>query len=281
MGVVDGIDMILKYVWRCLLCLNKILANRPDLLYSQQVEVPFPASNGFQNFMQQCYICPRWYGWPSNWCSDVITLGTYKYKYTNTNTNTQIHKYTNTQIHKYTNTNSHIQIQIHKYKYKYTNIQIHKYKFPHTNTNTQIQIKIHKYTNTNSRVKAMLHRGEHQVRHFSIGTSPQLPCPDSAKSCSPERCSELEGQGAQALVAHRASSFQSSLWRCSKPWGCRVSWRAFEDAWRSCTCWSAPSRLAMLSSPPSRENNSHMAPIEVNQSSGDYPLVGEAWMPSP
>ena len=113
MGVVDGLDMILKYVWRCLLCLNKILANRPDLLYSQQVEVPFPASNGFQNFMQQCYICPRWYGWPSNWCSDVITLGTYKYKYTNTNTNTQIHKYTNTQIHKYTNTNSHIQIQIH------------------------------------------------------------------------------------------------------------------------------------------------------------------------
>ena len=80
--------MVLKYVWRCLHCLNKILATRPDLLYSQQVEVPFPASNGFQNFMQQCYICPRWYGWPSNWCSDVITLGTYKYKYTNTNTNT-------------------------------------------------------------------------------------------------------------------------------------------------------------------------------------------------
>ena len=67
MGVVDGIDMILKYVWRCLHCLHKILATRPDLIYSQRVEVPFSASNGFQNFMPQC---SKW----TRWCMDVSTL---------------------------------------------------------------------------------------------------------------------------------------------------------------------------------------------------------------
>ena len=67
MGVVDGIDMILKYVWRCLHCLHKILATRPDLIYSQRVEVPFSASNGFQNFMPQC---SKW----TRWCMDVSIL---------------------------------------------------------------------------------------------------------------------------------------------------------------------------------------------------------------
>ena len=30
MGIVDGIAMVLEYVWRSLHCLNKILATRPD-----------------------------------------------------------------------------------------------------------------------------------------------------------------------------------------------------------------------------------------------------------